>query len=113
MPAGWARSPRPWPSLSNNGNEDIVLGSTQIKPGAKQTITTGFPYLEVGIGLQRLLFDDEQRGGFIVGVGSGTQISARGRWTDESDREAAGVNDARLFCAFFRLTVGGGGFFYR
>ncbi len=99
--------------ITNNSDKEIRFGKERIKAGEQKSLRTGFWYLEVGFGVQRLLFADKQQGGWVIGAEVGVQLSPRSEWMDEDDRELAGVNPARLASGFFRITVGGGGFFYR
>jgi hypothetical protein len=96
--------------VSNGGARDVKLGdSTIIRSGETGTFDTGSITVELGVGMQRLFF--EENGGFIVGGELGVMLTpAEMTWQDGRERDLAGVHPSRLLGVFVRIDLGGGGF---
>jgi hypothetical protein len=95
---------------------EIVFGDAVVGPGESRTFVTGFFYYELGIGLQALLLqpdaDGSGGGGLIVGaeVGFISSVSG-GSWQTEQEEDVQNLEGVAFTGGYFRLTVGGGGFF--
>ena len=100
--------------VRNGGDEPLTLGDRLvIAPGDSTTCQTGYLAVEWGLGLQRLLHDGQ--GGFQLGAEMGFQMSLRSQgWSLSGGGDLTGMGGAPgIVTGFFRLTVGGGGYFLR
>ncbi|MBW2529793.1 MAG: hypothetical protein JRI23_36790 [Deltaproteobacteria bacterium] len=102
----------------DNATTDTTLQfatNDEIPGGGSRTYEGGFFYLEAGVGFQHLMMwgeDGEGQGGWALGGEAGLMVSSfNSRWGDDSETALNGVDSVRLDGAFFRLTVGGGGFY--
>lgn len=76
------------------------------------SVATGAPTVELGLGLQRLLF--RHHGGFTLGAELGFLATVgHSDWRDDDNQPVGGLHAARLAGGYLRLTLGGGGFFFR
>jgi hypothetical protein len=57
---------------------------------------------------------DGGRGGWMIGLELGVQVSMAGqRWQTTDGAEVAGIDAQRLTTGYIKLTIGGGGFFLK
>lgn len=101
---------------NRKGRGDVTFGDAVIGPGESKTYVTGFFYYELGLGLQALLLQDDEDGsgggGLIVGAEIGFISSVTGgSWQDELEEDVQNLEGVAFTGGYFRLTVGGGGFF--
>ena len=97
--------------ISNHSKQELQFGEGDpIAPGEKQRYTAGFMTFDLGLGVQTILHQYE--GGLILGAEVGYITTTAGTsWTDQNEKEIEGVDAAAYSGAYFRLTIGGGGFF--
>lgn len=94
----------------------MTFGDAVIPAGESRTFVSDFIYYELGLGLQALLLQDDEDGsgggGLIVGAEIGFLSSVTsGSWQGEDDMDVQGLDGVAFTGGYFRLTVGGGGFF--
>lgn len=98
--------------VHNKSAAPILVGVDPLAAGASLGRRAGAPTLEVGLGLQRLLFNDA--GGFIVGAELGMLTAVGdGHWRDDENQPVAGLHPAYFDGGYLRLTIGGGAFQFR
>ena len=96
--------------VTNKSSRTVSFGDRTIRPGDEEYFRTGMATVEVGLGVQHVLFS--RGGGFIVGAEVGLTTSTwSARWRDDDGDRVAGVAASRFGAVMVRLTVGGGGFF--
>ncbi len=103
--------------ISNRqASRNMTFGDAVIGPGESETFVTGFFYYELGIGVQALLLQEDEDGsgggGLIVGAELGFISSvAGGSWQNDLEEDVQNLEGVAFTGGYFRLTVGGGGFF--
>jgi hypothetical protein len=96
-------------TLNNTSSEAIEVGRHRLDPGDTIDLVTGFAAMDFGVSIQQLLFFGD--GGFSLGLDVGGLVSLTGGdWSDGNGEPVSSVGSARMRGAYFRLTVGGGGF---
>lgn len=96
--------------VTNNSTQSRAIGEVRIPAGESRTFRTGFPMIEVGAGVQRLLFRGDEHGGFMVGLELGFVYGFAGDAWQIDDMDVAGLGTPGLTGGYLRLTLGGGGF---
>jgi hypothetical protein len=82
-----------------------------IAPGQKRDIHAAFATIELGIRVQRLLF--ARAGGFIGGFEAGLLRSLSAAPWESDGREFVNHPGAQIEGGYVRITVGGGGFYFK
>jgi len=104
-------------AIQNDLAEDALLefGGELLEPGLTYRYYSGTWYLDFGLGMQRLLFkpDDKGGGGFIIGGELGLMVGVGGStWQNAQGVEVPALDPMSLTGFYTRLTFGGGGFFF-
>lgn len=97
--------------IENTSPQAVRFGSSQtIEPGADGEFAGGFAYLEPGFGVQRMFLWNG--GGIMIGAELGGMFAVSPTtWSDSDDNDILGVHRPRLNTFYFKITIGGGGFF--
>lgn len=96
--------------VTNDSAQPRRLGDLSIPAGESRTFTAGFPMIELGAGVQRLLFSGDNHGGFMIGLELGFLYGFAGDAWQLDELDVAGLGAPGLNGGYLRLTLGGGGF---
>jgi hypothetical protein len=98
--------------IENSTDTTLNFGDDTVAARQTKIYRSSFWVAEFGIGMQRFLF--WRTGGFMIGAEGGFLTTlVRGDWEDEAGKTVAGLETLGFSGGFVRLTLGGGGFYFK
>lgn len=100
--------------VHNHTELDLQIGDADVAGGESVAFDSSYVMAEWGLGFQRLLFTEGATGGWQLGAEVGfTLTTSSEAWITVGGGEVSGMNRPEIAGGFLRMTIGGGGYFYR
>lgn len=98
--------------IKNDDEEDFLFGETTVPQFFEERLRVRHPILDLGVSILKIPAPDTD--GISIGLHLGFQTAlGKDTWQMDNDDDVIGASDVGLSNFYIKLSIGGGGFFYK
>ncbi len=98
--------------ITNDAIEDVFFGQTKVPEFSEERLRTTSPILDLGISIFKIPAPDTD--GISIGAHLGFRTAlGKDTWKMDNDDDVVGAADFGASAFYIKLSIGGGGFFYK
>ncbi len=98
--------------IENTTDEEVFFGETRVPQSFDEKLRARYAILDIGVSLFRI--PPAEAEGVTIGAHLGFRTAlGKDDWQMDNDDDVVGVNEMGLSTFYLKISIGGGGFFYK